>query len=614
MKNFVLFSLILLISPLIAQEEDTIVITGEKQDEEEPQQKSVIGSDEIKALEGATTSEIVANAMGVKISKMGGESQGAFVSIRGSSPEQVLVLINGKKVNSAQGGGVNLDLIPKESIEKIEVIRGGNSALYGNSAFGGVINIITKPNDDFFLKAGYSVDSRLNNRIKGSFNNNLGEAFSVSGAISSLISNGEYSYSYRGSEDTRSNSDIKSLNTVVDLNYTGLNYFEFNLYGNFYIDDKGSPGLVEFPSPDARMKDRVINGALYGSYKETIDISLNYLSKVREYSNPTYPLGEVNDKHDFTSFQSSLGFNNGHIKSELKFEYNRLDSTAYDTGVVDRFESSLYVQPNLTFYDLKLFPAVRADLIEQDEPVLSWSLGALYPFSSWFELRGNCSSAYRVPGFDDLFWPDSAFASGNPSLKNEKAIIYDLGLGWEITDYISLDLTGYYHDIKDLIVWNPGPSGIWTPNNFGKAEIKGIETEVSFMSEIEPLSGYLEGRLNYTYMSALNKVDGALYGKKLINRAEHKGNLILIFNSFYDFTISADLGYTGLRYVTNANTKSYPGYFLLDLNSSYSFLDGFKASLFIKNVLDERYEDYRGFPVPGRTFGFNIEYRLDLNE
>lgn len=611
MKIIISIILFVCFFSLFASDNETIVITGEKEEEVQNQQKSVIGADEIEALDGATTAEIVANAMGVKISKMGGESQGAYVSIRGSSPEQVLILINGKKLNSSQGGGVNLDIIPKESIEKIEVIRGGNSALYGNSAFGGIVNIVTKNEIDSFINVKYKVDSHLSNRVATSFNKGISENIDISGNISALLSNGEYSYEHRDSEALRSNSDIKSLNSILEFKYLIGGILELNLFSSYYIDDKGVPGMVEFPSPDARMNDSSLNSSLDLIYDENYLFSMHYLKKVREYSNPTYALGEISDIHDYHNVNSRFEYDNNSIKGEVEAEYNYLDSTAYDTGAISRLSSSIFFQPVIDINKLQVLPAVRGDFLEEQDPVFSWSVGSLYGLNDSVDIRVNFSTAYRIPSFDDLFWPESAFAEGNPDLKNEKAIIYDLGFNWEINRYLSLDFAGYYHDITDLIMWNPGPSGVWSPKNLGKAEIKGIESEISFLTEV--FNGYLEGRLNYTYMSALNKSDGILFDKKLINRAEHKGNLILVFNSFYDFSVSGDLSYTGLRYVTNANTKSYPGYFLLDLNCEYPFKDVI-ISIFSKNVLDERYEDYRGLPVPGRSFGINFEYRWDLDE
>ena len=106
--QFILF--LFFITPLYSNDDvETIVIIGEEEEDNElPSQINTVTNDEIIALMGSSTEEIVASVMGVKLSKMGNEAGGSYISIRGSSPEQVLILINGKKLNSSQGGGVDL--------------------------------------------------------------------------------------------------------------------------------------------------------------------------------------------------------------------------------------------------------------------------------------------------------------------------------------------------------------------------------------------------------------------------------------------------------------------------------------------------------------------------
>lgn len=610
-----IFTLLFLISHIIYSEEsmDTIVITAELIEEtEDSHSRTIISEDEIKALPGASTSEIVANVMGVKLSKFGNDAQPSFISIRGSSPEQVLVLLNGKKLNSSQGGGVDLSIIPPESIKNIEIIRGGDSAVYGGTAFGGIINIITKKVTTSYTSVKYDYSSDSKNELSLNIFKNM-KTFKIASNLNLLYTPGTYIFTSRDVSMERENSDIKSLSSSISME-TIYNQVEISLAGNLYISDKGVPGIVEFPTYNARINDQQIIGNM-GLQYNNLEWDIDYLYKKRVYNNPDVDFGSKESTHDYKSLSTLISYNDLFGIIELSGNYDYLESNTYSDTFVDKKNISLYISPDFYIFNLEIKPSIRLDYNLQENLLFSWSLGFFYNlFDDKIKISGSIGSAYREPSFNDLFWPETSFATGNQELKNENALITDLNLLYQITDSIQIGTTLYYHYISNLIQWNPGANGVWSPQNIGLALIEGLECELTFLLDFLPIAGYMEGRLNYTYLSALNKESGVLYNKKLIGRAAHKGNILLIYYSDLDFNTSIDLSYTGDRYTTSANTKLSPGYLLLDINFSKEIFKRTSLSIYGKNILNIEYEDYRGYPVPGIIFGAALEYRMDNNE
>ena len=612
--NKIPFIFFLSLTSLLYPEEniETITITAKAIKEQNiTSPRSIITEDEITSLAGATTPEIISSVMGVQLSKMGNSAQPSFISIRGSSPEQVLVLLNGKRMNSSQGGGVDLSTIPPESIKEIEVIQGAGSAVYGANAFGGVVNIKTKDSEASYLTLKYGTDLESQNTFSININKNSNN-FNISSIILAIYNPGNYNFIDHNKEQKRINSDIKSLSTSLNLIWL-IDSFEFSLNNNLYIADKGVPGLVEFPSKSARMEDLEIHSSLNIDFEEIFHFDVSFQNKKRDYTDKDAPLGPIDSNHDYNSISSLISYKDF---IELSGNYDYLESTEIDAKYIDRSKMSLFISPKIIFHKLLIKPSIRVDFISEQKPLCSWNMGFSYSIDNdeRFILTADIGSAYRLPSFNDLFWPETSFATGNPELKNEEAIITDLSLLTKLTGNLTLKTTLYYHNISNLIQWNPGPGGIWTPKNLGRAEIKGIESELSYLLDTLPINGYIEGRLNYTYLSALNRESGILYNKLLINRAKHKGNLILIYYHNSDLKISLDFSYTGKRYITSANTKNYPGYLLLDINSSYPISRNINLSVYVKNLLNKKYEDYRGYPIPGINAGINIEYRMDLDE
>jgi len=616
-----------------------------------PGQLSIVSAEEIKASGARDAAEIIEPVLGVSLSRYGGSGSSSFISIRGSSAEQVLVLINGKRINTAQGGGVDLSTISTDRIERVEVYRGGDSAFFGENAVGGVVNIITKASREqpfeASVRAGY-----------GSFETVFGSA-SVSstcregklgGGLSAhgLTSRGDYSF-----EDDhfgtlqRENADVMKGGAAANLFFKPVENLEIGTEVTFYTDEKGVPGTVEFPSVSARMADeRETAGVELGWKNDFGDLTLSgdLVRQVREYQDPDFYLGETDDRHENIAAEGELRYDGSVNRPSWAAAWlgggsirrDSLNSTAFTGSAGAEYEGEDISRTRLAGFarsELRLFPyektgisrlallpAVRVDswntgqLGETDasggiRP--SGTIGVLSSLTSdeTVVIKSSAGTSYRTPSFDDLFWPATAFASGNPDLEPEEAVYIDGGFVLKPLASLEMEAAVFYRTVENLIQWNPGPNGQWRPVNIGRSRFIGGEAEFRGLLDLPGISSYLESKVNGTYLFSEDLTeDSAAYGKAVPRRPLWQVNGIAALTHAAGHTLRLEMRYVGIRYITAANTKWYDPYFIIDLSAGAALGDGFDLILHIDNLFNIEYVDIREYPVPGTEMSVEARY------
>jgi outer membrane cobalamin receptor len=546
------------------------------------------------------------------------------IMIRGSSAEQVLVLIDGRRINDPAMGIVDVGLIPTENIERIEIIRGGASAIYGTSAFGGMVNIITKRPADEALKTelGYSAASfdthhfRLNFDVK---RDRLSGLFTAGRTLSA---------------GWRENSDYSNRTFFTRLGYDAGTWGTFDLSGSSFRSDTGVPGMgvsldqydgtreKQASTPDARQtEDRsyirledckrfdsgdAVKAVCYGSNNDT-DYRVPSWAKDDRYASAVFG--------DELQFMSRFGTTVG---MEWWQELYRQTNNVTATTPIDRsrISSAVYLQQELRLGRFGLIPSLRYDDNSSFGGIYSPRITVTLQASDALKLSGNAGKAWRAPTFNELywardvnvFWGTTYVTVGNTALKPEEGISSDIGA--EYTHRLfKCRATAFLTDSKDLISWqqisDPGTNTVTTiPMNIGKARQTGLELEWS-----QRIVSGLYHQLNYTYLWAEDRDRKTV----LPYRPRHTANYALSFLTARGTCLSADL-----KYVSPQETgddfppvvSALPEYALLGATVTQRFAASAELWFRAENITDKQYQTRLEYPLPGRTFsaGLNIRF------
>lgn len=558
------------------------------------------------------------------------------IALRDVSSSKVVVVMDGQRLNSPGTTGVNVATLSIENIEKIELLRGGRSAQYGADAVGGVILITTKSKPTAQETAAGSVRT-LNLGVRATYGSydrrilSLNNSF-TRGRLNYLLTykrdlwDGNFKYTdYYGRRKALVNNHQSSWDIFfkTGLNLSADQMVNASVY--YYKADNGTPGMIDNPTPKARIQ--FVNKSLNLTYDRMTtfkDFSLKtqsyYLFFNTKFDDPE-GIVPVHSNHDNTALglelqQTGSLFKNLRLSYGYAFRQDNIVST--DVGEKERTthsaHSSLDYLRNINFFfsQIGASMAVRYDAPSDFKPAFSprLSLSAAHQGKLNLGLTSHITRSYKAPSFNDLYWPRDAFAIGNPNLRPEQGYNYDVGLtlGWK---FISATANYFNNDITDLILWAQDPSigNLWTPKNIAKTSTKGLESSLT----LTLFKGKLVLNGEYTYMRALDKSkDASRYNKFIIYRPKNKLDLTttlrlkrIEWNVIYH--------YVGMRYTTAANTQWLPHYNLVDLNCNYHWqLIGLNWStiLEITNLGNKDYMKVLGTAEPGRmykiTLGVNI--------
>lgn len=621
-----------------AIEFDPIIVTATLSDHRLSQvtlASEVLTQPRLNQKTGTTVGEAMSSVGGVYFNSYDGIAGTQIASIRGSNADQVVVLLDGLRLNTAQGGGVDLNLIPATAVEKIEVVRGGHSTMVGSDAIGGAIQLLSK--ETMGLKGfSYGINTSI-----GSFGTrtlNLNGSHKI-GLLSYFInfnrtqSDGDYSYKTPGTgdEQIRENNDYRSDNVFVKTSLTFNPNQKINILVHNLAAEKGNAGSVLINSwtglpmltPNARAESTRRLFSIKSENQLTGRFRLEGQAYFQTYDyHYTDPDGwtPVDDTHENTALGLNLQ-SNWNIDSHIdliggaELRQDRLASTKFEAN--DRNIQGVYLQAEIhSPFSLLGFvsqwtviPAVRWDNYSDVESQVSPKLGGLVTIGeeTSVSLRGNIGASYRVPTFDDLYWPDEGWGRGNPDLKPETSNSFDIGLvaRQKSSALFQTEINYFNNSIQDLISWGTDDLGIWMPLNIGQANISGIETGVKI--RLPDDVAYLE--IFHTWLKATDETpNSATKGKRLIYRPDSKLD-IQVGSRVRRFSINLNYRLVSKRYILADNSRSLSDYNLLNGNVSYSLpMAGFvfDAKLQVLNLLDKSISIYDGYPLPGREMRFSL--------
>lgn len=627
-----------LLQPTVLNYPDKIVVSATRTNSlssEVPSSVDVVERELIELVNPQNVAEVLKNVQGVFIKDYGGLGGTKTISLRGSSAEQVLVLLDGQRLNDAQSGQVDFSTLSMEGIEKIEVVRGGNSALYGADAVGGVINIITRKGSEDYPVSGavrYLLGSFGSHSYESSLNFRK-EKLGGSVGYKKLTSQGNFPYTdLDGTKKYKQNNDINSDDffsrlylSLGDPHYQKQLEFSYK----YYWSERGSPGTIELPYYHARLWNRneqfngVISGKVFNFRNDfrlqTYAHHLKYRYRNDEglvavdsrYKNRT--LGSEAQLQ--TILTSAVVLTYG-----LGYRHDALQSPEFPE---DHFRNSyfLFVQEESSFNfgkssllkSISFVSALRFDSFSDFKNHFSPKMGGVFNFGeNWrTSIKWNIGLSYRAPNFNELYWPPDAWTKGNPDLKAENGFDWDLGLRFRYPIFygLALDISYFNITLNDLILWQ-SVGQIWMPLNVDKARNQGVEWSVT----AEPVRKWLSVNVNYTLLDARNLSEApTVKNKFLVYRPKNSLNISLM-SSWWIFTLKYDFQYVGRRFINPANTIYLKSYNTSDViftaSTKYKRWQP-QWSLQIKNIFDEQYEIIRYQPIPGREIRFTVGISLN---
>tara|TARA_B100000315_G_scaffold258361_1_gene310183 strand:+ start:129 stop:2015 length:1887 start_codon:yes stop_codon:yes gene_type:complete len=580
-----------------------IVITASKLEQAykyATQNISVISREDIESGPILEISEILDLLPSVDIQEYGAIGTVRTIHSRGSTSQQVLTLIDGRPINTPRDGLTDLSQISLSNIDRIEVLRGPASNIYGASAVGGVINIITKSGKE-------GGETNISGRY-GSFATNIDSI-----THGNKIKDFDYfiSYDYITSHGHRENSGHQSHNVNTKLGYQINDRNRVAVAGGYYNAETGSPGPTTFIDLDDRLEtfNKYFDFTYNGKILQGQDILFKFYYnsdrlEFRESLNPTdkgvhhtklYGLESQISQTFFDIFRTAIG---------VDYKDNRLNSSTsakhryYVNGLYFESEVDLLTESDFFLNNATLKFGNRWDQYSNFGDHFSPSASLSFWFFDTIKLHALAAGSFRAPTFNDLYWPTEDFGifgglEGNPNLDPEEAISYEAGLSTYLFNQFKTDITFFKSEFKDLIEWAQDDALWWRPTNLSGATVKGAEVETEFV-----LRDNLKFNLNYTYMESRNNENGF----NLAYRPKHLYKLKTRYSPIEKLELGCNFIFKSSRYTNATNSLSLAHDWTVDLSAAYQLNDYAKVEFDVKNLLNRLYEEQRGYPLPQRTF------------
>jgi vitamin B12 transporter len=599
-----------------------VVVTASRQAEavdDTSASVSVFTRADIERLQPSTVSDLLRIVPGVQSSVSGGKGSVNSLFIRGTALAQSLVLVDGQRIGTASAGAAALETLSVEQIERIEVLRGPRSAIYGSDAMGGVVQIFTR------RAKGQGLTPRV--RVAYGSNQSWERSAGVSG----------------GNQDTRfslnaSSEDTNGINRTVeqtgpdrDRDAFRNNSLSFTL--SHYVNDRLETGLSTLHQRGETETDLSQFGNAYpydefelsnysgflqahiGDHWETrLELGYHENHNINLHDDTPAKTFFITKRHSATWLNSLHLDEHQTLRVGADWHEDRLDSSSPMTEDT-RWNQAAFIQHQLNGEVFATELGLRYDDNEQFGNQTTGSAALTFSLNERNALVASYSQGFRAPTFNDLYYPDS----GNPNLSPEESETYELKWRSLIGQESRLEVALYQSDIDDAIIWAPAPTPSdpyrWTPQNISSARVKGLETS---------LSTSLAGWQAQLALSLLNAED-ADSGKQLPRRAKETLSLDLD-REFGSVSVGATWLVIGSSYDDADNARQIAGKGLLNLRSAWQINKNIQLAFKVDNALDKQYTnalyakydpitfmpDYYPYQEEGRTALLSLTWTPSL--
>lgn len=567
-----------------------------------------ISREEIQKSTATNISDLLQQIAGIDIRRRGAEGMQADLYIRGGSFDQTLLLIDGIKVEDPQTGHHTMNMtLPLEVIERIEITKGSAGRIYGQNAFTGAINIITKQN----------IENNLSVELTGgSFDQKRGSL-----TVQRKLENSDilFNYSRKESEGYRYNTDFKNDEFFVKSNFKIKNQ-NISAIGAFNERKFGANGFYASPaaidqyeetqasiiglSTTYKKNELIIKPKLYWKRNQDMYVylrqdpsvyrNLHISDKVGIEVNASTPNSLGNLGIGFDLSKVSLSSNNlGNrnrtmfnmfIEQQIKFQNDKIDLTP---GVAISYFSDVSTRLNYQsnfFNNLFFYPGI--------------DLG--YRFNKNLKIYSNVGYTYRMPTYTDLFY-SSPTTLGNENLKLEKALTKEFGLKY-LKNNFNLSMSLYQRDASDIIDYvKNDEADPWQASNIREIITNGFELNMGYKFY---LGAFRPQSINIGYSNINDDLleTDFTFSRYALNSLKNQITATYMFQ-VRDF-ISSTLTFKNSK---RLNDESYT---VIDFRTSYMY-DKFTISVILNNILDAEYSETNLVPMPGFNSLIGIKYSIN---
>jgi vitamin B12 transporter len=539
---------------------------------------TIIDRAQIERSGQSTLAELLSVQSGIEMESNGGVGATSNIHIRGNSSQAVVVLIDGMRVASATLGTTSFSQIQPEQIERIEILRGPASSLYGSDAIGGVIQIFTKQGaGDLHLTASTGYGS-YNTQQAAATISGATEKVRFAAGITSLTTNGISSLKTNSGLDA-DNDAFRNLSfngnmtvNLADGHNVGAQIYTSQGHYNFDGDNFPAHQDLRQEAFSATSNNKILDtwtshlrigkstdtldslGSFGSSYLRTTQLQFSWQNDIKlPLGNLVLAYDRLEDKvKGSTNFSQTKRFNNGYMATYLLEQ----DAHAFKIGM-------------------------RSDYNSQFGSHATGNIAYGYKLNDFWKASASYGTAYRAPTFNDLYWPLQDFGAygtyqGNPNLKPETSRNKEIGVVFD-EGHHRATATIFHNKVDNLIVCCQGLFND-SAANIGSATIRGIS-----MTYEGWVSNY-HVRANADFQDPKNDDNG-----KVLARRSKEHGAIWLGQHWGDWELGSELSMSGKRYNDSDNAIKLAGYSLLNITTKYNVNEDWSINARVNNLLDKQY-------------------------
>jgi len=565
---------------------------------------TVFTRDDIDRLQPTSVTDLLSRVPGVQVAPTGGRGSLPGIYIRGTKSAQSLVLVDGQRIANTTSGDSGLQYLNVDQIERVEVLRGSRSVIYGSDAIGGVIQVFTRRNTEQGLqprlKLGFGSNQTWERSLGLSGGDehtrfNLGASLDDTAGINSTHT----SFPSDGDHDAYRNQSL-SLNlshSFSDELETGFNLLDNrgkseydNSFGRYDATTGRTLGQKPYTNYTVSSASGYVDAKLNERWQSRLELGH---SENRDTKRDTLSddFSVFNTYRDSVNWQNDLTLNdrNSLILGGDWYEDRFHGSTLFTEN--SRWNRAAFVQHRFKGDWFSTELGLRRDQNQQFGGQNSWSGTLTLTVNPDNDVLLSYSEGFRAPTFNDLYYPDTKYS--NPNLQPETSKSYELQWRSQLSDSTRLEASLYRTDLSDAIILDRSGK----PQNVASARINGFEAALK-----QELFGW-QGNLGLSIIDPRDRDSG----HTLARRARRTVNLDLD-RQFDKLGVGASWQAISSSYDDEDNTHRLGGYALLGLRSSWALNREVALSLKVDNLLDKTYARAR-YSYNDPTYANNQDYR-----